>query len=777
MFERFSDSSRRCVIFAQEGAQALGSTWLSDEHLLLGIVKEGENSAARLLADSGVTPEALLGVFVPSEPTGNRPSFTPTGKRALEYALRESLVAGNSSIEPNHLLLGVLRVEGVATQILTVLGVDQKKMREELGGMETVDENRRGSKSGKKQKALKEFGRNLTECAREGKLDPVIGRDKEVSRVLEILCRRTKSNPILVGEAGVGKTAVAEAVAQVIASDSVPQPLEGVEVWDVDLGGMVAGTRYRGDFEERIKKVIKEASEPNIVLFIDEVHTVLGVGQSNSGGMGAAEMLKPAMARGELRVIGATTEDEFRLLQKDKALERRFMPVRVDEPSKKTTRLILEKLEPVFGEHHGLVATKEALDAAVDLTARHLPERNFPDKAIDVMDEAMAKVVLHLPQGTAAQRRDVASARRNAGPDPAAEADLVAAGIPFTLELDDVVATVSEMAGVTIAIDDQRERLMNLEAVLEERIIGQKNAISTVAKTVRRMRAGLADVRRIGGAFLFVGPTGVGKTETARVVADELFGGHLVQIDMSEYMESHSVSRLIGAPPGYVGYDEPGQLTEAVRRQPESVVLLDEIEKAHPDVLNLLLQLFEEGRLTDAQGRVIDFTRTIVIMTSNLGVSELARPQVGFNTKGQKSTASREVLERAVRDHLRPELLGRIDDVVVFEQLGNDEIVAIATIMLRDLSARLQGQGVDLAWGDDALGVLAQRGYDPSLGARPMRRAIGRLVEDPLSEMLLAGSLKPGQTALLVGIDGGLHIDVADTNTVIEELDSLDSPL
>jgi len=801
MFERFTDQARKIVVLAQQEARELDSGRIGTEHLLLGMLRQPVGVATHALNAAGVTYDAVRAVVADrfeatGGPEGHLP-FTNEAKRSLELALRESLAAGDQHLDGEHVLAGMLRVPQGATEVLGELGVDIDKLRSTLSDVRTPamagerDEERPRRSGEKRPRVLEQFGVNMVELARAGKLDPVLGREREIERAIQVLCRRTKANPVLVGPAGVGKTAVAEGLALAIAHKRVPENLADVELWSVDMGAMVAGTKFRGDFEERIKGLIREAGEPNVVLFIDEIHAVLGVGAGEGGGMDAGNLLKPAMSRGQLRLVGATTDDEYRIVEKDKALERRLARVDVGEPSPAVCRQILAGVRERYEDHHHLVATDEALESAVRLTGRYLPDRRLPDKAIDALDEAMARIRLRgemRRDGEGPGAADVVGLRQRLvdaaqavrrGEEPDTDAQLGAlealevAEVPWQVGADEIAEVVSAMAGVPISVgDDERERLLRLEEVLHDKVVGQHDAVEAVAKTLRRVRAGLASGQRVGGAFLFVGPTGVGKTELARTLACEVLrdSDALVQLDMSEYMESHSVSRLIGSPPGYVGHGEGGQLTEAVRRKPFSVVLFDEVEKAHPDIHNLLLQLLEEGRLTDSQGRKVDFSNTIVILTSNLGTAELSRPQVGFTRATNKSDAL--VLHDAVRKALRPELVGRLDEIVVFHPLSVDEVATIARMMVRGVAGRLAEHGVSLEVTDAAYQVLCAAGYDRSLGARPMRRTVQNLVEDRLATAVLEGVVRAGQMAVLdADGDGGLTLSVVDGGELSEAAD------
>ncbi len=731
MFERFTDEARRCVVFAQEEARAFNSPVIDGLHLLMGIVRS-EGVAATVLRELNVTSESLRGLYetiglsVQHNTSGHVP-FTPSAKHVLEGALREALTLGHAYIGAEHILLGLVREDDDYTRsALAKLNVVLSDVRTAVVKHLTnaapsersanAEQQPQGRESGP---VLEQFGTNLTQLAREGKLDVMIGRDRELERVIQVLSRRTKNNPCLVGEPGVGKTAIVEGLANAIAAGNVPDTIADCEIWTLDLGAMVAGARYRGDFEERMKKVVKEVtSRDDVILFLDEIHTLVGAG-STEGALDAANLLKPALARGEVRVIGATTHDEYRKhIDKDAALERRFQPVKVDEPSRDATIDILNGLRDVFSDHHGVAIMPSAVIAAVDLSGRYVADRFYPDKAVDLLDEAGAYLRIH-PE------------------------------LPRVMD-DEVVALVCEQAtGIPIRrSQDDADRLLAMESVMQTRVMGQDAAVASLSKAVRRSRAGLRDGRRPVGSFLFLGPTGVGKTETAKALAQFLFNDEtaMITLDMSEYMEKHTLSRLIGAPPGYVGHNEPGQLTEAVRRKPHSIVLFDEVEKAHPDVLNVLLQVLEEGHLTDASGRQVDFSNCVLIATSNLGSMEFHRSSVGFSARGKDNGhgALHRAAEEAAKKFFRPELLNRIDEVVVFRQLDGSDVRSIADRMLHELAERVLDRGVTLAVTDAAKDHLAALGFDASLGARPLRRVIQRLVEDALAERLLQGDLPAG---------------------------------
>ncbi|MBM7824190.1 ATP-dependent Clp protease ATP-binding subunit ClpC [Arcanobacterium pluranimalium] len=804
MFERFTDRARRVIVLAQVEARSLKHNYLGTEHILLGLIKEGEGVAAKALEALDVSFDAVREQVVDiigegqEEPSGHIP-FTPRAKKVLEYAMREGLQLGHSYIGTEHLLLGLCREqEGVAAQVLVKLGADLTKVRNQVTqllsgyqGKEAVGvgagSQRDGGKSG--STILDQYGRNLTQSARENKLDPVIGRHNESQRVMQVLSRRTKNNPVLIGEPGVGKTAVVEGLAQAIAAGDVPETLKEKQLYSLDMGSLVAGSRYRGDFEDRMKKILKEINtRGDIILFIDEIHTLVGAGAAE-GALDAASLLKPMMARGELQVIGATTLDEYRkYIEKDAALERRFQPIQVEQPTVKETIAILEGLRDRYEAYHRVTITDEALEAAATMADRYINDRFLPDKAIDLIDEAGARLAIQkmtappelreLDEQIALVRADKEAAIDGQDFEKAAalrdkeqqlstqRAEREQAWKDGDLDVvsvvdEDLIAEVLSMStGIPVfkLTEAESAKLLRMEDELHKRVIGQHEAVKSISQAIRRSRAGLKDPNRPGGSFIFAGPTGVGKTELAKALAEFLFGDEeaLITLDMSEYQEKHTVSRLFGAPPGYVGYDEGGQLTEKVRRKPFSVVLFDEIEKAHQDLFNSLLQILEEGRLTDSQGRVVDFKNTIIIMTTNLGAKDIAKGVVtGFQMDGDVSTSYERMKLRVneeLKNHFRPEFLNRVDDIIVFPQLERPEILQIVDLMIRKLDLRLNDQGMSLALSQDAKQLLADRGYDPVLGARPLRRAIQRDIEDVLSEKLLFGEFSAGQT-IVVDVD------------------------
>ena len=811
MFERFTDRARRVVVLAQEEARLLNHNYIGTEHILLGLIHEGEGVAAKALESLGISLEAVRNQVEEiigqggSSPSGHIP-FTPRAKKVLELSLREALQLGHNYIGTEHILLGLIREgEGVAAQVLVKLGADLSRVRQQViqllsgysgsgegsessGGKETVggsSERGEGPQGG--SAVLDQFGINLTQNAREKKLDPVIGRMRETERVMQVLSRRTKNNPVLIGEPGVGKTAIVEGLAQKIVSGEVPETLRDKQLYTLDLGALVAGSRYRGDFEERLKKVLKEIkSRGDIILFIDELHTLVGAGAAE-GAIDAASILKPMLARGELQTIGATTIEEYRkYLEKDAALERRFQPIRVEEPTLAHTIEILKGLRERYEAHHRVTITDQALVAAANLADRYIADRQLPDKAIDLIDEAgsrlrikrmatppdykeienkIAEVVEKKKQSVENQDFELAGSLRDEEKsllDRRSEVmeQIKEDGIDLFDEVDEEAAAevLSIWTGIPVykLTEEETQKLLKMEDELHKRVIGQGDAVRAVSQATRRTRAGLKDPKRPGGSFIFLGPSGVGKTELAKTLSEFLFGDEaaLISLDMSEYMEKHTVSRLVGSPPGYVGYEEGGQLTEAVRRKPFSVVLFDEVEKAHPDVFNTLLQILEEGRLTDAQGRSVDFRNTVLIMTSNLGTADLRKANVGF-TKNDEAVSYERMKEKvndALKAHFRPEFLNRIDDTIVFHELSIEEVTVIVDLMIARTAEQLKAQGLGLELTDAAKNWLARKGYDATLGARPLRRAIQRNVEDALSERILYKEFNAGEI-IVVDVD------------------------
>ena len=802
MFERFTDRARRVVVLAQEEARMLNHNYIGTEHILLGLIHEGEGVAAKALESLNISLEAVRSQVEEiigqgqQAPSGHIP-FTPRAKKVLELSLREALQLGHNYIGTEHILLGLIREgEGVAAQVLVKLGADLNRVRQQviqlLSGYQGKESAPSGPAEGTPSTSLvlDQFGRNLTQAAREGKLDPVIGREKEIERVMQVLSRRTKNNPVLIGEPGVGKTAVVEGLAQSIIKGEVPETLKDKQIYTLDLGALVAGSRYRGDFEERLKKVLKEIrTRGDIILFIDEIHTLVGAGAAE-GAIDAASILKPMLARGELQTIGATTLDEYRKhLEKDAALERRFQPIHVQEPSVAHTIEILAGLRDRYENHHRVSITDGALVAAATMADRYVSDRFLPDKAIDLIDEAGARLRIRrmtappdlreLDDRVAAVRREKESAIDSQDFEKAAnlrdrekqllverterEKSWKAGDMDIVAEVNEelIAEVLATATGIPVfkLTEEETSRLLRMEAELHKRVIGQDPAIKALSQAIRRTRAGLKDPKRPGGSFIFAGPSGVGKTELSRALAEFLFGDEdsLIQLDMSEYSEKHTISRLFGSPPGYVGYDEGGQLTEKVRRKPFSVVLFDEVEKAHPDIFNSLLQVLEDGRLTDSQGRVVDFKNTVIIMTTNLGTRDISKGlNLGFAT-GSDAAGSYDRMKSKVTDelkkHFRPEFLNRIDDIVVFHQLSQDEIVKIVDLMLAKLDERLRDKDMGIELTVVAKQLLAARGYDPVLGARPLRRTIQREIEDQLSEKILFGEIKPGEL-ILVDVQG-----------------------
>ena len=809
MFERFTDRARRVVVLAQEEARLLNHNYIGTEHILLGLIHEGEGVAARGLESLGIDLDSVRAKVIEiigqgsQAPSGHIP-FTPRAKKVLELSLREALQLGHNYIGTEHILLGLIREgEGVAAQVLQKLGAELHKVRQTViqllsgssgeeqsgpSGSPSGSSSGRGSSSGEGapggSTVLDQFGRNLTQLARDRALDPVIGRQNEIQRVMQVLSRRTKNNPVLIGEPGVGKTAIVEGLAQKIVAADVPDTLSDKHLYTLDLGALVAGSRYRGDFEERLKKVLKEIrTRGDIILFIDEIHTLVGAGAAE-GAIDAASILKPMLARGELQTVGATTLEEYRkYLEKDSALERRFQPIQVDEPTVADTIQILEGLRDRYEDHHQVSFTDQALVNAANLADRYIADRFLPDKAIDLIDEAGSRMRLkrsNIPaelretidrleqirndkrEAVQAQQYERAAQLRDQERTAISERDEQettllpdAEGYRSTIDEEEIAEVLAQWTGIPVhrLTEEETTKLLNMEDELHKRIVGQHDAIVSVSKSIRRTRAGLADPKRPAGSFIFLGPSGVGKTESAKSLADFLFGDEsaLIQIDMSEYMEKHAVSRLVGSPPGYVGYDEGGQLTEAVRRKPFSVVLFDEIEKAHPDVFNILLQILEDGRLTDSQGRSVDFKNTVIIMTSNLGTAELRKKKLGFSTDSDDLNYSqiKEKVMEALKGHFRPEFLNRIDEVIVFHELTLDEVKQIVDLLLKRVREQLASKGLDIVLTDEAKELLATKGYDPQLGARPLRRAIQQLLEDPLSERVLYQEFAAGSTVLI----------------------------
>ncbi|MDY0907880.1 ATP-dependent Clp protease ATP-binding subunit [Microbacterium sp. CFBP9034] len=797
MFERFTDRARRVVVLAQEEAKMLNHNYIGTEHILLGLIHEGEGVAAKALESLGISLDAvreqvqdIIGQGQ-QQPTGHIP-FTPRAKKVLELSLREALQLGHNYIGTEHILLGLIREgEGVAAQVLVKLGADLNKVRQQviqlLSGYQgkepaavsgAAHDNPQAATGG--SAVLDQFGRNLTQAARDNKLDPVIGREKEIERVMQILSRRSKNNPVLIGEPGVGKTAVVEGLAQAIVKNDVPETLKDKQVYSLDLGSLIAGSRYRGDFEERLKKVTKEIrTRGDIIVFIDEIHTLVGAGAAE-GAIDAASILKPLLARGELQTIGATTLDEYRKhFEKDAALERRFQPIQVAEPSLPHAINILKGLRDRYEAHHKVQITDGAIVAAANLADRYISDRFLPDKAIDLIDEAGARLRLSIlsspPElrefdekiAKVREQKEVASEEQDfekAASLRDEEKSLLAERLRLEKQwrsgdvashavVDEglIAEVLAQATGIPVfkLTEEESSRLVFMEKALHQRVIGQEEAIAALAKTIRRQRAGLKDPKRPNGSFIFAGPTGVGKTELAKALAEFLFDDEaaLISLDMSEFGEKHTVSRLFGAPPGFVGFEEGGQLTEKVRRKPFSVVLFDEIEKAHPDIFNSLLQILEEGRLTDGQGRMIDFKNTVIIMTTNLGARDIAGGPVGFQVEGDSATSYDRMqgkVKEELKRHFKPEFLNRVDDIIVFPQLDKEELIQIVDLFTRRLGERLLDRDMTIELSRAAKEKLIEIGFDPALGARPLRRAMQHEIEDRLSEKILHGELNSG---------------------------------
>jgi ATP-dependent Clp protease ATP-binding subunit ClpC len=805
MFERFTERARQVVVLAQEEARTLKHNYIGTEHILLGLLREEEGLAARVLESLDITVERVRGQVVRivgsgEEVTSGQIPFTPRAKKVLELALREALSLGHNYIGTEHILLGLVREnEGVAARILLDFDADSEKIRNEVIRMLSGPSGRRGGPGGvagaagvadakKSSKLLDQFGRNLTKLAADGKLDPVVGRETEIERIMQILSRRTKNNPVLIGEPGVGKTAVVEGLAQRITNSEVPELLKNKQIYTLDLAALVAGSKYRGEFEERLKKVMKEITQRgDIILFIDELHNLVGAGAAE-GAIDAASILKPALARGELQTIGATTLDEYRkYLERDSALERRFQQIRVDEPTVEQTVEILRGLRDRYEQHHKVTITDDALTAAGELADRYIADRFLPDKAIDLIDEAASRMRIKSMTAPPANReleQEIETTRRekeaaieaqefeNAANLRDKERKLTTkkreleeqweagetGGERPSIGEEEIADIVSMWTGIPVfkLTEAETAKLMRMEEELHKRVIGQHPAIEVISKAIRRSRAGLKDPKRPTGSFVFLGPSGVGKTELARTLAEFLFGDEdaMVRIDMSEYMEKHAVSRLVGSPPGYIGYDEGGQLTEAVRRKPYCVLLLDEIEKAHPDVFNILLQILEDGRLTDSQGRTVDFRHAIVIMTSNIGAQEIARnTPLGFAVSDDETGITYDDMKNRIMGELkkvfRPEFLNRIDDVIVFHKLQRDEIKQIVELLLVRIRHSMAERELVLDLTEEAKDLLVEKGWDPAMGARPLRRAIQRYIEDPLADFVLRSQLPAGSTVVV----------------------------
>ena len=817
MFERFTDRARRVVVLAQDEARMLNHNYIGTEHLLLGLIHEGEGVAAKALESLGISLEAvreqveeIIG-HGQQAPTGHIP-FTPRAKKVLELSLREALQINHTYIGTEHILLGLIREgEGVAAQVLIKLGADLNRVRTQvLQLLSGFQSGREAATAGApdlgpqsaSSKVLDQFGRNLTQAARENKLDPVIGREKEIERVMTVLSRRTKNNPVLIGEPGVGKTAVVEGLSQAIVRGDVPETLRDKQIYTLDLGALVAGSRYRGDFEERLKKVLAEIkTRGDVMLFIDEIHTLVGAGAAE-GAIDAASILKPMLARGELQTIGATTLDEYRKhIEKDAALERRFQPIPVAEPSIALTIDILRGLRDRYEAHHRITITDEALAAAAQMADRYIADRFLPDKAIDLIDEAGARLRIKrmtAPPDLREYDEKIASVRLEKEAAIDAQDFERAAGlrdsekkllaqraekeqawkvgdqdVPAEVDEEQIAEVLSSATGIPVfkLTEEESARLLHMEEELGRRIIGQVDAVHALSRSIRRTRAGLKDPKRPSGSFIFAGPSGVGKTELTKALTEFLFGDEdaLITLDMSEYSEKHTASRMFGSPPGYVGYEEGGQLTEKVRRKPFSVVLFDEIEKAHPDIFNSLLQILDEGRLTDAQGRVVDFKNTVIVMTTNLGTRDISKTvnlgfQVGNDAEGSYEKMKAKVSDE-LKQHFRPEFLNRVDEVVVFHQLSQPEIERIVDLMVSQIETRLKDRDMGIELTPAAKSLIAKRGFDPVLGARPLRRALQRDVEDVLAEKILFGELRSGQLVLVDTADEGSDTPFVFTGT------------
>jgi ATP-dependent Clp protease ATP-binding subunit ClpC len=798
MYGRFTEKAEKAVSLSQESAMALGHNYVGTEHLLLGLIKEGTGVAAKVLQNQGVTEDKVLKhieeLIGRGETTNEQPlGFTPRTKRVLELSFREARRVGHNYIGTEHLLVGILKEgESVAVRILMDLGLEPQKLYSEVVKM--FSEEAPGTTGVPKSNSpnsntptLNQFGRDLTDMAREAKFDPVVGRDKEIERVIQILSRRTKNNPCLIGEPGVGKTAIAEGLAQKIVEGNIPETLKDKRVVTLDLSSMVAGAKYRGEFEERLKKALEEIKKAgNVILFIDEMHTIIGAGAAE-GAIDASNILKPSLARGEIQVIGATTIDEYRKhIEKDAALERRFQPITVGEPSKEEAIEILKGVRDKYEAHHRVTITDDALVAAVKLSDRYITDRFLPDKAIDLIDEAASRVRLRsytappdLKQledqveklrkekedsivcqefEKAARIRDEEQRLKNELEKAKNDWQQKKQTTTNTVTEEEVAVIVADWTGIPVKrlAEEETERLMKMEETLHNRVIGQEEAVKAISKAIRRGRVGLKDPKRPVGSFIFLGPTGVGKTELSKALAEALFGDEssITRIDMSEYMEKHSVSRLVGSPPGYVGYEEGGQLTEKVRRKPYSVVLFDEIEKAHPDVFNILLQILEDGRLTDSQGRVVDFRNTVIIMTSNVGARLITEPKrLGFSSASNEKAKSYNDMKNNVMGELkntfRPEFLNRVDEIIVFHPLEEEHLKSIVGLMIENLAKRLKENAITLEVTEDAKLLLAKKGFDQVYGARPLRRAIQSMVEDKMAEEMLEGRIKAGDKVII----------------------------
>ncbi|ARK24692.1 ATP-dependent Clp protease ATP-binding subunit ClpC [Sporosarcina sp. P37] len=813
MFNRFTQRAQKVLQLAQEEAIRLKHESIGTEHILLGLIREGGGIAAKALEAINVSADTIereveILVGVGSKDVGPIVHYTPRAKRVIELSVDESRKLGHSYIGTEHILLALIREgEGVAARVLNNAGVSLNKARQQVLQLLGNDESSAGNPANSASAAtptLDSLARDLTEIAREGTLDPVIGRSKEITRVIEVLARRTKNNPVLIGEPGVGKTAIAEGLAQQVVNNEVPEILRDKRVMTLDMGTVVAGTKYRGEFEDRMKKVMEEIRQAgNIILFIDELHTLIGAGGAE-GAIDASNILKPSLARGELQCIGATTLDEYRkYIEKDAALERRFQPIQVDEPSVEETIQIIKGLRDRYEAHHRVKITDEAVEAAAKLSDRYISDRFLPDKAIDLIDEAGSKVrlrsyttppnlkelevkleAIRSEKNAAVQSQEFEKAASYRDKEQKMKDELEKTKAAWKekqgkteseVTVNDIASVVAMWTGVPVdkIAETESVKLLNMEEILHERVIGQNEAVNAISKAIRRARAGLKDPKRPIGSFIFLGPTGVGKTELARALAEVMFGDEdaMIRIDMSEYMEKHATSRLVGSPPGYVGYDEGGQLTEKVRRKPYSVVLLDEIEKAHPDVFNILLQVLEDGRLTDSKGRTVDFRNTVVIMTSNVGATELKKNRyVGFNIQDGESDYDdmKEKMLAELKKAFRPEFLNRVDDMIVFHSLEKEHLREIVSLMSEDLAKRLAEQDIELVLTEAAKDKITDQGYDPEYGARPLRRALQKHVEDRLSEELLEGKVLMGEK-VIIDVEDEKFIVRTEKQTVLAE--------
>lgn len=812
MFGRFTERAQKVLALAQEEALRLGHNNIGTEHILLGLVREGEGIAAKALQALGLSPEKIQSEVETLIGTGQEGTktihYTPRAKKVIELSMDEARKLGHSYVGTEHILLGLIREgEGVAARVLNNLGVSLNKARQQvlqlLGSSESSGASQQsGVQANANTPTLDSLARDLTQIAKENALDPVIGRSKEIERVIQVLSRRTKNNPVLIGEPGVGKTAIAEGLAQAIVNNEVPETLRNKRVMTLDMGTVVAGTKYRGEFEDRLKKVMDEIRQAgNVILFIDELHTLIGAGGAE-GAIDASNILKPSLARGELQCIGATTIDEYRkYIEKDAALERRFQPIKVEEPTIEESIQILKGLRDRYEAHHRVTITDEAIEESVKLSDRYISDRFLPDKAIDLIDEAASKVRLRsytappnlkeLEQKLEDTRKEKDAAVQSQEFEKAASLRDYEQRLREELEtmkkewkarqgqentevtVDDIAQVVTSWTGIPVTklIEEETERLLKMEEILHKRVIGQEEAVNAISKAIRRARAGLKDPKRPIGSFIFLGPTGVGKTELAKAVAETLFGDEdaFIRIDMSEYMEKHATSRLVGSPPGYVGHEEGGQLTEKVRRNPYSVILLDEIEKAHPEVFNILLQVLEDGRLTDSKGRTVDFRNTAIIMTSNVGASTLRKNRtLGFTIDSDDNNYKdmKDKVMAELKNAFRPEFLNRIDEIIVFHALEKKHIRQIISLMARQLEERLAEQGIELEITEAAKDKIADEGYDQEYGARPLRRALQKQVEDRLSEELLKGTIEKGKKAIIDVIDGKLEVITSESTKV-----------